>query len=647
MVAVSSVRRRRLIVRSVAAAALFLSALAINSALDANTGGETGNAPPRITTSAQMTQLAQQTAGQIVAEEANGVSLLSGQPLETLLDSEADYAQGAEPQLEFSQSPDEAPVGHPLQTALKRERGEVRPGDSFSGLMERLNAPYLTAIEISRASKPVYDIATRLRPGKPLEAHYSADGQLQAFFYAVTDDKTLAVRRNDDGRFTARMMRLTLEAAANGPAQTVTADAGTARSAPDPLIRPIPAATPSPRKARMLAARMNDPKRRAASALTPPPADHAVARLVEETVRNGDHLAAVLARADVTAPTALSVAESARSVYDLARKLKPGKTLQLAFDKQGQLVELSYPVSKISSLVLSRVDGDGFRAVLDKPELDMRMRSVSGTVNGSLFIAARRAGLSQPLAVKLAGLFEWDVDFARDIRAGDRFTVIYEEYRHDGKKVRDGDIVAARFVNQGNVFEAFRFTDGNGDTGYYDSKGNNVQKMFIRAPVDYTRISSRFSKARKHPILGFTRAHKGVDYAAPTGTPIRAAGNGRVIYRAYKGGFGNLVLIRHNSTYTTAYAHMSRYARNLKPGSRVRQGQVIGYVGATGKATGPHLHYEVRVRGVQVNPLSVKLPSARSLPRSLMPKFRQQRLALVARLNNASPTVLAALKKEG
>jgi murein DD-endopeptidase MepM/ murein hydrolase activator NlpD len=221
----------------------------------------------------------------------------------------------------------------------------------------------------------------------------------------------------------------------------------------------------------------------------------------------------------------------------------------------------------------------------------------------------------------MAGIFEWDVDFIQDVREGDRFTVIYEELWRDGVKLRDGQIVAAEFVNQGKPFRAARFNDATGRVGYYTPEGRSVRKAFIRAPLNFTRISSGFNPSRRHPVLNTIRAHRGVDYADPTGTEIRAAGDGKVLFRGVQGGYGNTIILQHGSNITTLYGHMSRFG-TARVGARVNQGDVIGYVGSSGLATGPHLHYEYRVNGVHRNPRTVALPPADPIAAEQQAAFR-------------------------
>jgi murein DD-endopeptidase MepM/ murein hydrolase activator NlpD len=237
------------------------------------------------------------------------------------------------------------------------------------------------------------------------------------------------------------------------------------------------------------------------------------------------------------------------------------------------------------------------------------------------------------LIIELADIFGYDIDFVQDIRVGDRYTVIYDDLYKDGKKLRAGDILAAEFVNQGQSLRAVRYTDPQGNSGYYAAGGQSLRKAFLRTPVDVFRISSNFSRARFHPVLNRFRAHLGTDYAAPVGTPIKATGDGRVTFIGWKGGYGRAVVLKHGSSYETLYGHMSRFRQGLGYGSRVQQGQVIGYVGSSGLATGPHLHYEFRINGVHRDPRKVVLPRASALPRQYVEHFRASSAPLLTQLD--------------
>ena len=357
-------------------------------------------------------------------------------------------------------------------------------------------------------------------------------------------------------------------------------------------------------------------------------------------VRSGDSLAKIFSRLKLS-PSDLHAIMHCDDKAQQLRDIRPGQTLNFRIDNDShQLSRLEYVMSRTQQLEVTHSE-NGFAASLHTQQIETRQAYASGTIEDSLFLAGRKAGLSDTLIMQLAGIFGWDIDFALDIREGDSFIVVYEEKYLNGEKVGDGDILAAEFINNHTAYRALRYTTADGDTEYYSEDGKNMRKAFLRTPVDFSRISSRFTLHRKHPILNRIRAHKGVDYAAKRGTPVKATGNGKVIFRGRKGGYGNTIVIRHGSTYSTLYAHMNNFRRGLHTGSKVKQGQIIGYVGSTGLATGPHLHYEFRVNGVHRNPLTVKLPSARHLPVSLQHDFLQQTSQYVAQLDSLKRTLLA------
>ena len=266
--------------------------------------------------------------------------------------------------------------------------------------------------------------------------------------------------------------------------------------------------------------------------------------------------------------------------------------------------------------------------------MEIRTRTATATIDSSLFQAAEKARLSETTALALANIFAWDIDFVLDIRDGDTFTVVYQQVFQDGRYLHDGDILAAEFVNAGKPYRAVRFMPATGAQGYYTPEGVPMRKAFLRAPVEFTRISSRFNPHRHHPILNLIRGHMGTDYAAPTGTPVHAASDGRVSFKGRKGGYGNALMIAHTRGVSTLYGHLSRYARNLRVGEHVQQGQVIAYVGMTGLATGPHLHYEYLMNGVHQDPEKVQLPAAEPLNAADLARFTGLCAPIVARLDN-------------
>ena len=313
------------------------------------------------------------------------------------------------------------------------------------------------------------------------------------------------------------------------------------------------------------------------------------------------------------------------------KRLKAGDQLQLRKGPEG-LQELTYALDEARTLQVSRTD-TGFEAITLAAEIERRPTYAMGTLTSSLYESGVASGLTPSLIIEMADIFGYDIDFGQDIRVGDRFTVIYDELFKHGEKLRAGSILAAEFVNQGKPLRAVRYTNPQGHSGYYAQEGQSLRKSFIRTPLDVFRISSNFSRGRYHPVLNRIRAHLGTDYAAGTGTPIKATGDGRIVFMGRKGGYGKAVVIKHGSSYETLYGHMSRFRSGLGYGSRVKQGQVIGYVGATGLATGPHLHYEFRVNGVHRDPRRVILPRAGALPRQHLEHFRASSTPLLAQLD--------------
>ncbi len=290
------------------------------------------------------------------------------------------------------------------------------------------------------------------------------------------------------------------------------------------------------------------------------------------------------------------------------RRIKPGDVFEVTHD-QGNVLSLYSELDLTSALRISRQESGFAAEIIDRP-IEIRKRMAHGVIQSSLFESGAEAGLSDKVIMNIAGIFAWDVDFVLDIRQGDNYYVQFEEIWQDGKYISDGEIIAAEFNNNGRTIQAIRFIDDNARSEYFTPAGDSMRKAFIRAPVDFTRISSNFNPNRKHPILNKIRAHQGVDYAAPSGTPIKASGDGKVIFRGTKSGYGKTVILQHGGNITTLYAHMSNYVLKVGVGTRVRQGQTIGYVGRTGLATANHLHYEYRLNGVHRNPRTVELPNA-------------------------------------
>jgi len=356
----------------------------------------------------------------------------------------------------------------------------------------------------------------------------------------------------------------------------------------------------------------------------------------EVEIKRGDTLSLIFSRLEIHSQ--LNPILSLGDEVSLLRSIHPGEKIR-AMKRDGQLQQLVYEPDRTRQLHVTR-GSEGYEAEIVERPLEVRVSQGNGTIRSSLFQAGVDAGMSQTLIMSMANIFGWDIDFALDIREGDHFSVIYEQLYQDGEFVRDGAILAAEFINRGSTFQALRYTTPEGDTDYYSPDGRSMRKAFLRTPVEFARISSRFG-ARRHPVLHTMRQHRGVDYAAPTGTPIRASGDGRIVHRGSRGGYGKTIIIQHGQQYRTLYAHMNGFARSTATGSRVRQGQVIGYIGMTGMATGPHLHYEFLVNGVHRDPLTVRLPDAEPLPDRYMGDFKAKTSPLLAQIEGLRVLTLA------
>lgn len=361
----------------------------------------------------------------------------------------------------------------------------------------------------------------------------------------------------------------------------------------------------------------------------------------QENIQRGDTIAAILTRLQVNNQDKLAFLRAARDSQAM-RKLMPGKTVYAQTTAQGELLMMRYFFGS-EELFLMEKTGDTFQMIEQQAELDAQIRMRSGKVTSSLFGATDQAGVPNSIALQIIDIFETEIDFHRDIREGDRFTVVYETLHNNGEQAKTGRILAAEYINKGKSHKALYFQSPNGDEGYYTPAGESMQRQFLRSPLEFSRISSGFSNSRFHPVLKKWRSHRGVDYAAPTGTPIKATANGTVSFVGTKGGYGKLIVLKHNGKYDTAYGHLSRFAKGLRGGARVSQGDVIGYVGATGLATGPHLHYELRVSGVQRDPAKVVLPSAPPIAEKNRVAFFEETKSLVSRLDIMRNTNYASL----
>lgn len=344
-----------------------------------------------------------------------------------------------------------------------------------------------------------------------------------------------------------------------------------------------------------------------------------------------DTLSRLLARGGISDPTVLLHFQTDRHAATGARKLRPGQTVQAVTTSGGEVLRLILPDSRSQQLSIER-NGTQLVSRLKQQAAESLLAYGAGTIDSSLFEATDRASIPDSVAIQIAEIFSGEVDFHRDIRQGDGFSVVYERQVVDGENSDAGQVVAASYRSGSRELIAIRHTDQRGKVGYYDVSGQSLKRAFLRSPLAFSRITSRFTGSRFHPVLRRWRAHSGIDYGAPTGTPVRATADGIVDFAGWRGGYGKLVVVRHSGNRSTAYGHLNAFAGRLTRGSRVEQGQTIGFVGMTGLASGPHLHYEFRVNGKAINPLTATIPDSPPLPPSEVELFRPQAAEAAAKL---------------
>jgi murein DD-endopeptidase MepM/ murein hydrolase activator NlpD len=374
-----------------------------------------------------------------------------------------------------------------------------------------------------------------------------------------------------------------------------------------------------------------------------PPAPESDYLQVDETVTRGDSLSAIFKRMSLSQADLFALANTSDYADEL-RRLQPGETFSAILNLDGSIKELVYERSPLESFRFTPTDSGYSGEKLAREPLSVpAYRSVN--ISHSLFLDGEKAGLNHAQIMQIANIFGWDIDFALDIQPGDNFSVLFEEQYLDGKKIGNGNILGTEFTNRGKTYRAVRYVNADGMANYYSPEGQPMKKAFLRAPLDFTRVSSNFNPNRLHPILKTKRPHRGVDYAAPTGTPIYAAGDGKVVRAGYTPANGNFVVIQHGGNYTTKYLHLHK--RSVKVGQTVDQRQIIGSVGSTGYATGPHLHYEFLVGGVHTDPRTVKLPQAEPIGKREMASFMEQTAPLVAELTSFQSFQVASLSTKG
>lgn len=363
-----------------------------------------------------------------------------------------------------------------------------------------------------------------------------------------------------------------------------------------------------------------------------------------DQVRRDDTLASLLKRLNIQNQEAIDFLRSA-SGSPLSSQLRPGQPIQSQTDENGELLKLQYQISSTSTFSVERTSS-GYNANTQDAALNTIAVVKSAEIKSSLFGATDSAEIPDQIAMQLVEIFSADIDFHTDLRRGDRFVVVYEANYNNGEQVKTGQVLAAEFTNDGKTYRAIRYRNPNGEVSYYTPEGKSLHKSFLRSPLEFSRISSGFSLGRFHPILQRMRAHKGVDYAAPIGTRVKASGDAVVDFVGVKGGYGNVVVLRHANKVNTVYGHLSRFAPGLRAGMKVAQGEIIGFVGMTGLATGPHLHYEFLLNGEQRDPLKVALPTSVPMTSAYLADFKRHSADMLSQLNLLSASRLASLESE-
>ena len=516
-------------------------------------------------------------------------------------------------------------------------RLRIESGDSIARLFAKTGLPDRDLLALMEANRGAA-FGLVLVPGEEVRIVRRKDGRLDRLVVGNGDGEATAFTADEDNRFAVASVSPIVETPPVNPRAGSSRGRLTARgrgeprkAAGGPLASSLAVSGKNAGQERPAASR----PAAQADALHPPPDT-----LERVSVRNGDSLYLIFNRTGLSQTDLQHLLASGKDGKKLKR-LRPGQSIAFLRDQDGRIARFHHEVDELTTVQFTQ-SGDGFTSRVVTRAYDRHVAVKNGVIKSSLFAAAR--GVPDQVIHQFVDVLEWDIDFARDLRKGDSFSLLYEELHVDGRRIRTGDVLALEFRSQraGAPIRAFRYTDSNGDTDYFTPDGRSLRREFMRNPLRFTRISSRFSKSRKHPVLRIRRPHRGVDYAAPRGTEIRATGTGRVSFAGRKGGYGKTVLLAHGNGYTTLYAHLSRYAKGIRREARVRQGQIIGYVGSTGIATGPHLHYEFRINGVHRDPLTVELPPAAPLDTRELKKFRQAIGPLVARIDTLGATQLAS-----
>ena len=363
-------------------------------------------------------------------------------------------------------------------------------------------------------------------------------------------------------------------------------------------------------------------------------------RVVMDTVTRDETLSDIFLKNDLSYTDLIEVVKASKEYFDF-NLLRSGSVVKLVFDKEEQLSRLEYEIDDRRLLLVDAHRPDLISARVDEVDYQYRQRLVGGEIVSSLYQTVQDMNENMEIAVLLSEIFAWQIDFSTDLRGGDYFRAIVEEYWGRDGVTKLNTVLAAEFFNNGKLYQAFRYEDPGGHVDYYDGIGSSLRRKFLKSPLKYTRISSRFSRRRFHPILKVYRPHLGVDYAAPVGTPVVTVGDGEVVYAGWQKGFGKIVKVRHNGVYRTTYCHLSGFARGIRKGTKLKQGQIIGYVGSTGLSTGPHLDFRLTRKGSYVDPLTVDLPAADPVKDKYIADFRGRVVDYMDTLDTEQTPVLA------
>lgn len=482
----------------------------------------------------------------------------------------------------------------------------VQKGDNLTVIFTRLGLSIKDALEVSKATQKEKTFV-RLIPGEKMN-FLIEDKKLQKIHYQISKDTVKVIERSSDiNNYALSTQKITDKT----ESKSIISQPQEATTLPVDSAATNSTSIASQSEAEKEQVPLNDVLAQSGD-LTD--------NWVYYTVKPNDNLSAIFMRAGLSHSDVAYVSQA--SDTHSFNNIRVGEKIGFVI-RANHLVKVNYIISQMKNVVYTRESNTKYDVEVFEKKPITEYRQVAGNINNSFFIDALNAGLSNNIAMNFTKVFGWDVDFSQDVKSGDSFKVVYEELTVDGTKVKNGNIVAAEFQVGGQKLTGIFFKDSQGQPGFYTPDGQSMRKAFLRMPVEFARISSKFNLRRKHPIWNTIRAHRGVDYAAKTGTPIMAAGKGKIIYQGRRGDYGKTIIIQHGSGIETLYAHMSGYNNSLKTGSKVSQGQVIGYVGATGKVTGAHLHYEFRVDGVHKNPLTVKLTKPVGLDPEEMPAFKQ------------------------